>query len=344
MASMKDVAQRANVSVSTVSAVINELDCVRPATRERVLQAVSELGYVRNHSARGLASRKSLNIGLISMVYPANPEDPTANSGVGELSYFPFINRIVESFRSGGYAILLENFAYTPNSDNLPSIVEQNRVDGVFVLGSLYAEAFIMQLKQRVNAVVAVGCTSVITDYVQSDYVESIQMSVHYLIERGHRRIAYACGDSLTNAYPHKLRGYTNGLSQCGIPVDTMLLFPSLYSRNAGYAIAQKIMTMPGNMRPTALICASDVLAAGAYAALIRAGLRIPEDISIIGYENIAIGEYLSPPLTTVDWHKDQMSREACRIMLNRLKNPQVEIQKVVVPCSVLERESVCRI
>ena len=341
MVSMKDVAQRAKVSVSTVSAVINGLDCVRPATRERVLDAVSELGYVLNHSARGLASRKSMNVGLVSMLYQPSQQDPTANAGVGELSYYPFINKIVECFENNDYGILLENFSYAPNSDALPTIVEQNRVDGVFVLGSLYAEAFIAQLKQRLNAVVAVGCTSVLTDYVQSDYAESIQMSVDYLVARGHRRIAYACGDSLTSAYPYKLQGYMDGLAKAGIPLDASLLFPSLYSLNAGYAIGQKICTLPESAQPTALVCASDVLAAGAYRHFIEAGLRIPKDISVIGYENIAIGGYLTPALTTVDWHKDRMGREASRIMLERLKNPHLKTQRVVVPCSILERDSV---
>lgn len=341
MVSMKDVARRANVSVSTVSAAVNGHSCVHPLTRERVMEAVAELGYVLNHSARGLASRKSMNVGLISMLYQPNLQDPSASAGVGELSYFPFINKIVECFENNDYGILLENFSYVPNSDSLPTIVENNRVDGVFLLGSLYAEAFIAQLKQRLNAVVAVGCTSVLTDYVQSDYVESIRMSVEYLVRRGHRRIAYACGDSLTGAYPYKLQGYMDGLSETGISLDASLLFPSLYSRNAGYAIAQKICAMSDSARPTALICASDVIAAGAYRCFFEAGLRIPEDISITGYENIAVGEYLSPPLTTVDWHKDRMGREASRIMLERLKNPGVKVQKVIVPSSILERESV---
>lgn len=344
MVSMRDVARDAQVSVATVSAIINGADCVKRETREKVLRSIRALGYVPNQSARGLAARKTFNLGIVSMIYPDSQEQSLLRGGwPGELSYYPFINSIIKSLEGSGYGILLENFCYTPDSFSLPSIIEQQRVDGAFILGSLYTEEFITQVRQKLDKVVAVGCNSMLTDHVQNNYEESIAMAIRYLVENGHRHIAYACGDSLTNAYRYKLRGYIGALEDAGIQVNSSLLFPSKFSAKAGYEIARKLFDVPGE-KPTALICASDILAAGAYQYFYEQGIRVPEHISVVGYENMIIGRYMLPALTTIDWDKPKMASEACRLMMTRLKAPNTPIQSVEWPCAIVERKSVKRI
>ena len=344
MVSMRDVARDAQVSISTVSAIINGANCVKPQTREKVLKSIRALGYVPNQSARGLAARKTFNLGIVSMIYQDSQMKRLSGGWLGELSYYPFINRIITSLEASGYGILLENFCYVPDSFSLPAIIEQQRVDGTFILGSLYTEEFITQVRQKLDNVVAVGCNSMLTDHVQNNYEESIAMAVLYLVQNGHRRIAYACGDSLTGAYRFKLRGYINTLSQADIPLDSSLLYPSKFSTQAGYEIARKLFLSPASKLPTALICASDILAAGAYRYFYEQGIRVPDDISVIGYENMLIGEYMLPALTTIDWHKPDMASEACRIMMTRLKTPNAPMQCVELPCSIIERDSVRKI
>ena len=341
MASMRDVAKAAKVSISTVSAVVNGIDCVKPSTRQRILESMEALGYVPNQSARGLAARKTFNIGIVSMNY-GDAEMYSAPSQIhGELSYYPFIHQIVKCLEFSGYGILLENYSYSSDIHSLPTIVEQQRVDGVIILGSLYTEEFITRLRQKLDAVVALGCNSILTDHVQGNYEESIAMVVRYLVANGHRRIAYACGDSLTNAYRYKLKGYLTALADAGIEANASYLHSSRYTLDAGYDVARRIFSLPRDTWPTALICASDVLAAGAYRYFYEMGIRIPDDVSVLGYENMIIGEYMLPPLSTVDWNKTRMATEACRIMMERLKNKASDIQSVVIPCSIVERCSV---
>ena len=343
MASMRDVARAANVAMSTVSAVVNNVDCVKPSTKQRILDAMEELGYVPNPSARSLAARKALNIGIVSMNYDDPDAVPSSIMNQGALSYYPFIQQIVKCLEFSGFGILLENFCYNYNEDTgaLPSIVEQRRVDGVIILGSLYTEEFIVRLRQKLDAVVVLGSTTLLTDHVQGNYDESIAMGVRYLVEKGHRRIAYACGDSQTSAYQYKLKGYVDALTQAKIELNPNYLYSTKYSVEEGYEAAKRFFSLPKDQWPTALICASDVLAAGAYRYFHEAGLRIPEDVSVMGYENMIIGDYMLPSLSTIDWNKKLMATEACRIMMEKLKNGSSETQSVVVPCTIVERASV---
>ena len=341
MASMQDVAKAAKVSISTVSAVVNDAACVKPSTRKRILESMEELGYVPNLSARGLAARKTFNIGIVSMNYGDVDADHSLAACHGELSYYPFIQQIVKCLEFSGYGILLENFCYSSDSRALPTIVEQQRVDGLIILGSLYTEDFITLLRQKLSAVVLLGCNSLLADHVQGNYEESIAMAVRYLIEKGHRRIAYACGDSQTNAYRHKLKGYLDALGEANIEPDISYLHSSRYTIQSGYEVTRRIFSLPRDRWPTALICASDVLAAGAYRYCYEAGIHIPDDISVLGYENMIIGEYMLPALTTIDWDKTRMATEACRIMLDKLKNKSSVQQCVIIPCRIVERDSV---
>lgn len=343
MPSLKDVAKLAGVSVSTVSAVVNNLDCVRPATRNKVLAAIEEVGYIPNLSARELVTRKKQNIGLIRMVYEQSPTNENCVGGDGAIShaYYEYLNSIAEIFKTSGYGLLIENFSYVPGSESLPKIVEQMRVDGVFVVGSLYTKDFIQLLKTKVNTIVALGCFSELSDFVRSDYTESVAMAMRYLIGHGHRKIAYACGDTATYAYPYKLLGYQMALQEAGISFDPELLCESKFLSSEGYEVAAKIDRLHAEKRPTAVLFASDILAAGGLQYYYQQGIHVPRDLSVMGYENLPFSDVYAPRLTSVDLHKDIMAKEACRIMFHRLKHQDSAPVGVVVPCSIAERDSV---
>lgn len=344
MVSIKDVAKEAGVSATTVSAVVNGLDCVKPVTRERVQEAINRLGYIPNISARELVTRKKQNIGLVTMTYDRYESRKHSKDGSEDIFYTEYILKIAESLANMGYGLLLENFHYESGSKKIPKIVAQKRVDGVIVVGSLYTKEFIQLLMKYIPTTVALGCPSEFSDYVRNDYTESITLPIRYLIDKGHRRIAYASGDPLTSAYYYKLLGYQLALEEAGIPFREEYVFESRYIATDGYHVAEKIMAIPEETRPTAIMFASDIIAAGAYQYFYENRIRIPDDISLVGYENLPISCLLCPPLTSVDWHKDRMSEEACNIMLKRLEEGGDEQLGIVIPCNIVERSSVKKI
>jgi LacI family transcriptional regulator/LacI family purine nucleotide synthesis repressor len=341
MASIKDVAKAAKVSPTTVSAVVNGLDCVKPSTRERVLNAINELGYIPNISARELVTNRKQNIGLITMVYDKSSSQKNHYHSDNDIFYTDYINEIAEVIKTTGYGLLIENFVHREGSSELPKIIEQKRVDGAMVVGSLYKGEFIELLKKETNVLVTVGTFSDITDYVINDYTESILMAVRYFVKNGHKKIAYVSGDSVSYAYPLKLRGYKKGLEEAGMKFDEALLFECKFMYSHGYETAKKICGLPKEKFPTAVIFGADILAAGAYQYFYEERIRIPDDISLLGYENLVISSYMNPPLSSVDWNKDRMSREACRLILERLKNPSKKQDGIVLPCDIVERKSV---
>lgn len=341
MPSIKDVAKEAGVSPTTVSSVINGLDCVKPSTREKVLKAIEKLGYAPNIAARELVTRKKQNVGLILMTYEKYDSRRHTPDGGEEMMYGEYINGIARGIEASGYGLLIEYFCYIPGSRDLPRLVENKRVAGVIVAGSIYQEDFIGLLREHMDVVITIAYQSKLADYVVNDYVESMRAPVKFLIERGHKRIAYLSGDPITYAYPLKFRGYRQALEEAGIAFDEDYVIPSRYEASEGYRCAGVIAGLPQEKRPTAIMCAGDLLAAGVYRYFYEHNKRIPEDISVVGYENTNLSMHIYPRMTTVDWDKATMTENACRLLMERLEAPSNENRGVVVPFSIIDRESV---
>ncbi len=341
MALIKDVAREAGVSPTTVSSVINGLNCVKPTTREKVLKAIDSLGYSPNIAARELVTRKKQNIGLILMTYESYTSRRSTPDGGEELMYEEYISGIAQIIAGSGYGLLIEYFCYVPGSQEIPRIIKENRVAGVIVAGSIYTDSFIELIKQETDAVVTIGCHSQLADFVVNDYMESMIAAVRYLVSCGHRRIAYLSGDPMTYAYPLKRLGYKMGLEEAGIAYDGSLVLPCRYQVIEGYEAARTLHALPSGTGPTAILCAGDLLAVGALHFFYENGIRVPQDYSIMGYENTNLAIYVTPRLSTVDWHKNVMNEKACRLLLDRLKDPGLKRTGVVVPCEIKVRESV---
>ena len=340
-ASMRDVARDAGVSVATVSAVVNGVDIVKPATLERVQQSIQKLGYIPNQSARGLAAQKTFTVGALCTDYPKNVISDLDAAERQNMFFGTYINRIVERMNPVGYGITVENFSYIENPEALPAILTRSRLDGIFVLGSLYDDHLLETLMKQIPAVVAVGRHTEIADHVQGEYVESMAMCVRYLVNRGHKKIAYACCDKLTGGFRYKMQGFQEAMAEAGLSVDSDMYFPSHQTRSEGYRVGQAVCALPPEKFPTAILCACDTVAAGIYQCFSEKGIRIPQDVSLIGYENLLFDRYLIPNLTSVDFHKEEMVECACEMMIERIRDPQRPIQSVVIPYTIVERESV---
>lgn len=340
MASIKDVAKEAGVAPSTVSAVINGLNCVKPATKERVQAAIEKLGYTPNLSARALVTKKSMTIGVLLISY--DTQENTLFHGVpdnlSDCAAQEDISAIFQTFGSDRYSLIFERFAFHPDSDALPAMVQQKRVDAVFVLGALYPNSLITRMQAYVDTVVAVGCYAPGAYYVCNDYTASVKDAVAYLLANGHRRIAYVEGDIDSEPRIQKRQGYISALAEAGIPYDPDCVFQSSFLVSAGYRAAEKIFSLEN--RPSAILFGSDSLAIGAYLYFADHGIRIPEDISVLGYENLYVSAFLTPALTTVDMNKKAIAQAACRLMMAHLNHEPNAPDSIVVPTRIVVRGS----
>ena len=338
MASIKDVAKKAGVSIATVSAVLNGNDCVKPETKNKVLAAIRELDYTPNLSARELVTNKKQNIGFITLRTSSGKEEAETPQQ-REVFYSDYFQVLAKKYADTNYGLLYENYCFNEAESALPMMIRKNRVDSVFVLGSVGASDFINELKDYVKNIVLLGSVSESVSSVYNDYRASVYDSVNYLLSMGHKKIAIANGTK-TAAYDLKLKGYLDALTDAGVEIREDYILSGEFTARSGYEITEKIMALKD--RPTACFYAGDIMAAGAYRYLFENGISVPNDFSVMGYENIVFSEFLNPGLTSVDFNKEQMANEAFAIMqkLNRDEN-NGEILRAAVPCRIVKRGSV---
>ena len=220
MASIKDVAALAGVSLSTVSAVVNGLDCVKDQTRQKVLNAIEALGYTPNRSARELVTKRKQNIGFIAMV-SENYEKRIGTFDVGsDMFYVDYFQALAKEFSDSDFGLLYENFYFDLDHPALPKMIRQNRVDSIFVLGGINTEAFLQTVRPLVSNIIVLGSNPEHGLSVHNDYYTSVLECIRSFTSRGHRRIAIVHGEK-TAAYSLKHRAYQDALKE-----DTVRYLP----------------------------------------------------------------------------------------------------------------------
>ncbi len=328
-----DVARLAHVSQAMVSYVLNNNDSVTipPETRQRILRAIEALGYQPNRAARSLRARKTYTLAVIipDITNPFYPD---------------FARGIQDAADQQDYDVI------TVNTDGLAEkegrslrSMREGRVDGlVAVLFHSSAPALFPLLDQGIP-VVRLEATERIAgerplDNLCLDNVAAAQAAADYLIARGHRRIGLLAGHQGPIAY--RLIGYLQALERHGIPHDEALIQQGEFNERGGFAAMQALLAL--SPRPTAVFASNDLMAMGAYLAIREAGLRIPADIAVIGFDNIPAARLVSPPLTTVDQFQRRTGRRAAEMLFERLNGsapPGGRSERV--PYRIIERESV---
>ncbi|CAA9297951.1 MAG: hypothetical protein AVDCRST_MAG77-5373 [uncultured Chloroflexi bacterium] len=309
---MKEVSRAAGVSISTVSHVLNGTRHVSPELRQRVQVAITQLDYRHNGLARSLRTRQSYAIGLI-IPDVANP-------------YYPQIARgVQDAAAAAGYWVFLCNSDRHPQAEvRLLENLEGRRVDGIILDPSGPDPALLAALRRSAAPVVLVGSRidepdlDVVTVAPNGGYE-----AVRHLIARGHRRVALIAGPPVSGgalpALPAKAGGYRQALDEAGIPPDLTLIAEADYTREGGAAAMQRLLALPNP--PTAVFAGNDLMAIGALAAARRAGLRVPEDLAVVGYDDIPEAAVTTPALTTVAVPKYEMGRAAADVLLDRLRS-----------------------
>lgn len=291
MASQQDVAKLARVSFMTVSRVINGSTKVRPQTRERVLRAVEQLAYCPNAAARALNSKKACSIGI---VFPRKEY----------LLIAPFcIELCVElegRLKQRGYHLFLGSMASEEEGRDLPGLFGEGKVDGLILFApESGSEGILRLMDRRLPFVVAFGRSEAGDfSYVDSDNAAGTSLLMNHLFKLGHRRIGFVTGSMRERDAVDRLDGYRRELTSRCIPFEDRLVYRGDWSLESGYQAFSALLRLP--FPPTAIFFSNDQMAIGAIKASHDLGIRIPEDVSITGYDDIQYASFLTPPLTTV--------------------------------------------
>lgn len=285
-----DVAHRAGVSRTTVSLVLNQRGAAIPAsTQQRVIDAAEALGYIPHHGAKGLAAGRSQTLAL---VVPQSAEQIAGDALLAET-----LRGVAAAARTAQYRVLVEPLG--ANHDLYGDLVRSGHVDGLIVSGPMFDDTELMALVDGGFPVVIQGhlpgCGAPSVDV---DNVAGARIAVEHLLTLGHRRIACITNAPIAyTAAADRLLGYREALAAAGIPVDDTLVFEGGFDASSGY---RAMSSIPSDRMPDAVFAASDVVALGAVSAIRAAGLRVPEDVSVVGFDDIPLAAYFDPPLTTV--------------------------------------------
>lgn len=306
--SIKDVAAKAGVSLGTVSNVLNRPTAVSVKTRERVEAAIDELGFVRNDSARQLRAGVSRTIAYV-VLDAGNPFFTDVARGIDEVA------------REHGLTLFLCDSGQDGQreDDYLEQLLEQ-RVRGVCVTPVDVTNPRIKTLVDRGIPVVIVdrtqGRAKATSCSVGVDDVLGGELAAAHLLDRGHRKVAFAGTTSIAQVFD-RLSGARRAFKARGVPEDRLLVVEAdSMSIGAGREAATRILAMPAADRPTALFCANDLIALGALQKVTQSGLRVPEDLAIVGYDDIEYAAAAAVPLTSVLQPRQALGRTAAALLL----------------------------
>jgi len=328
MPTIVDVAHRAGVSPTTVSHVINQTRYVSPSVAERVRQAMAELRYQPHGVARSLRRRRTHSLGMI-VPDAANP-------------FFAEVARGVETcaFSLGYTVILCNSDGDLVREQAYLDVLIEKRVDGiVFVAAGESRDHFQSLLEQEIQVVVVdrdmpglkVDCVLV------DNYDGGLQATAH-LIHHGHRRIACLAGPHEVTPSADRVRGYRQALADAGIRFDPALLVYGDFHTDSGYLAAAELLELPD--RPTAIFVCNDLMAIGVMAAVQEAGLRIPRNMAVVGFDDIALASYSLPRLTTVAQPSQKMGELAAQLLVARIENPDRSPERHLLLTRLVVRES----
>jgi LacI family transcriptional regulator len=327
---LKDIAQQANVSIMTVSKVMHDAADISASTKVRIRKLADEMGYVPDSAARGLRSRKSF---LFGVVVPSMTNPIFARTIVA----------IEERANELGYEMIL---AHSLNdADREEKIIKRllsRRVDGLFITPTyrMSPQAPIFsELKRQKSPTVILGHTSEFCDQftnVYSDDESASKRMTHHLIKSGHRKIIYLTGAPFSPSAKLKLEGYKKALRESQIEIDDQLIFNGGSTIDEGRNAGAQILAEAPNY--TAIQGANDLVTIGAASTLMDSGLRIPEDVSAVGFGNILTAEYFRTPLTTVKQPKRRLGEAAMKLMEKALKGET--IQSIELQADIVIRES----
>jgi LacI family transcriptional regulator len=317
--------------VGTVSNVLNRPELVSTATRERVLAAIAALGFVRNESARQLRAGHSRTIGLVVLDI-ANP-------------FFTDVARgVEETANAEGLAVILCNSDDVPQKEaaHLDVLTEQ-RVQGVLITPTAQISPAVEGMRARGVPVVLLDRRASGPDQcsVAVDDVHGGRLAADHLLERGHRRIAFVGGSSGLPQVEERHRGVEEAVVEAAGADDALVvLSPEKLTVAGGREAAEAIIGLPAARRPTAAVCANDLMALGMLQEMVRHGVRVPDEFAIVGYDDIDFAAAAAVPLSSVRKPRQELGRRAAELLLDEARNPDHLHEQLVFEPTLVVRES----
>lgn len=325
--SIKDIAKVAEVSHSTVSRALRNSPLISDETKARIRRIAQEMGYSPSAIARSLVTKRTQTLGLVVTTI--------ADPFVAEV-----VRGVEERALDEGYSVILCQSQADPEREIAAvEILREKRVDAIIITASRVGNLYLPLLERLAVPIVLINnqqegryVYSVGTDNVQGGH-----LAVRYLLELGHTRIGYITGPEWAAASRQRLRGARQALREQGLDLDPTLIVQGDGRAEGGEEAITCLLRHP--VPPTAVFCYNDMTAIGATRAAQRAGLQIPKDISIIGYDDIALAAYVTPPLTTIRQRKYEMGAQATEIALALLNDGEF-VEHVLIPGELVIRGS----
>ncbi len=325
--SIKDIARAAGVSHSTVSRALADSPLVKEETKQRICRLAREMGYSPSAIARGLVTKRTQTIGLVVTTI--------ADPFVAEV-----VRGVEETALDHGYNILLCNSnAQSQRELAAVNTLREKRVDGIIVSASRVGNLYLPMLVETGVPIVLVNnehsgryVYSVVTDDEAGG-----RLATEYLLNLGHTQIAYISGPKMSSTSANRLRGYRQALAARGLTPDPQWIVPGDGGARGGEEGMARLIALPSP--PTAVFCYNDMTAIGALLTARRLGWKVPDQVSVMGYDDIAFAAYTNPALTTVEQRKYEMGALAMRMMLALLGGAGA-VENVLLPPRLIERES----
>jgi len=339
MKSAKNITELAawlNLSVATVSRVLNgkgDSYRISEAPSKRVFEAAKEFNYLPNRIARGLKLEKTDTLGLII------PD--IANT------FFASIAKTIElESRRNGYSIILCDSLDDENTESeLLNLLAGRKVDGIIIAPVGHNHQNIKRLQEDGMPIIVIDryFPGISIPYITTDNYSGSLAAVEYIISQGHQKIACIQGVKNTSPNTDRVRGYTEALKKHGIPFDPSLIIGNDFGEHNGYSSTQRLMNHTD--KPTAIFTLSNLITLGSLRALKESGLRIPEDISIVSFDEQPYSAFLECPMTTIEQPRDEIGALAVRTVLQMMSNKDsiTDIQILIKP-TLIKRDSVKKI
>jgi DNA-binding LacI/PurR family transcriptional regulator len=325
--SIVEIAKAAGVSHSTVSRALRHSPLVSAYTGQRIRRLAQEMGYVPSAIGRGLAMQSTRTIGLVVT--------SIADPFVAEI-----VRGVEEQAMDHGYSLFLCQSGAQPQREVAAvTALHENRVAGVIVTSSRVGERYLPLLEQMQVPTILINNERAgqYVGFVAIDDIGGGRLATEYLLALGHRRIAYISGWPEAKSSADRLQGYSEALHSRGLAIHPDLVGAGTGSTDGGYEAMQGLLRF--RPRPTAIFCYNDMTAIGALRALHEEGVRVPAQVSVIGFDDIPMAAYATPPLTTIAQPKYEMGQLAMRMLLDRLSKEQ-QVQNVVLQGELVVRGS----
>ncbi|MEJ2757575.1 MAG: LacI family DNA-binding transcriptional regulator [Anaerolineales bacterium] len=336
MATIRDVAKKARVHPSTVSRVFSGSASISESTRQRVLDAADDLGFQPNAIARSLSTQRTNTIGIVV---------PHVFEGFFDDSFFPQIMRgMLEAAYNHKFRLIVGGSqGFQDEISQIVDIMQSSQADGIVVMSSRLDVNTVDQLRDQNTPFVLLGhppkqdISEII--WVDADNRLSTKQAIEHLLSLGHHKIAYVGGDPKTLTTRERQQAYEDTMKAAGIKLNPKWIDYGYFDEPGGYTAVQRMKVL-GEDTPTAYYAANDLMAIGVLRALAELGLRVPQDVSVMGTNNSYISQHTSPPLTTIEVPYAELGKKAVELLITQIKKTNKTPASYVEDCYLVLRGS----